>query len=233
MVGSFDRLAAAAVLCLIAAGCSTAPSTYGDFGRSYSDGGRIEPSAPQQCVPYARDLSHIALYGDAYTWWDQAAGRYERSSTPSEGAVMVLYGYSGPQRAHLAVVTRIVSDRMIRVDHANWLDDGAVYTDNAVKDVSDDNDWSEVLVFNIRNHSWGTRHYPVQGFIEPRPDALQLAGSAPAHNRPATSPTADRSADDSPDDEPSANRPQDDPIAGLLANDPLVSGGNSRGKPTP
>ena len=29
-----------------------------------------------QCVPYARDVTGIDIYGDAHTWWQQAAGRY-------------------------------------------------------------------------------------------------------------------------------------------------------------
>ena len=41
-----------------------------------------------QCVPYARQVSGIQIYGDAHTWWGQAAGRYERGSVPQVGAVM-------------------------------------------------------------------------------------------------------------------------------------------------
>lgn len=32
-----------------------------------------------QCVPFARQLSGIRIFGDARTWWNQAQGRYLRS----------------------------------------------------------------------------------------------------------------------------------------------------------
>ena len=51
----------------------------------------------------------------------------------------------------------------------NWLDDGAIYVNDPVMDVSADNDWSQVKVWNIRSGSWGTRVYMVQGFIGPGP----------------------------------------------------------------
>ena len=38
----------------------------------------------------------------------------------------------------------VVSDREIVIDHANWLNDGKVYLDQPVLDVSEDNDWSAV-----------------------------------------------------------------------------------------
>ena len=41
-----------------------------------------------QCVPFARQSSGIQLYGDALSWWDQAAGRYARGRQPKVGAVM-------------------------------------------------------------------------------------------------------------------------------------------------
>ena len=39
----------------------------------------------------------------------------------------------------------------------------------AVIDVSADNDWSQVKVWNIRTGSWGTKVYAVKGFIGPGP----------------------------------------------------------------
>ena len=125
-------------------------------------------AAGLQCVPYARAHSGINLRGDAYTWWDKAAGVYARGHDPIEGSVLVLNGY-GKHRGHVAVVRRIVSPREIRIDHANWLDDRAVYVNDPVVDVSDANDWSQVKVWNIRSGSWGTRTYHVQGFIGPSP----------------------------------------------------------------
>jgi surface antigen len=137
------------------------------------DNGDDAPSTVEaaglQCVPYARAHSGVNLRGDAYTWWDKAAGTYARGHDPIEGSVLVLNGY-GRHRGHVAVVRRIVSPREIRIDHANWLDDGAVYVNDPVVDVSDANDWSVVKVWNIRSGSWGTRTYHVQGFIGPAPE---------------------------------------------------------------
>lgn len=118
-----------------------------------------------QCVPYARDNSGVGIWGDAYTWWDQAAGRFERSSSPEQGSVMVMKSYGNSQRGHVAVVRKVVSDREIVVDHANWLNGGEISLDNPVMDVSDDNDWSEVRVWYAPGGHYGGRVYKVQGFI--------------------------------------------------------------------
>jgi len=128
---------------------------------------RIEEDThkPIQCAPYAREHSNIKLYGDAYTWWDKAAGKYPRGSRPESGAIMVLSNYAGDTRGHLAVVRRLIGPREIRVDHANWLNDGSIYVNNPVEDVSSDNDWSVVRVYNLKTGGWGTKLYPVQGFI--------------------------------------------------------------------
>ncbi|MGD0864082.1 MAG: CHAP domain-containing protein [Rhizomicrobium sp.] len=119
--------------------CASAPDNRlaSDYEHGPRNGTRIEtPGSPLQCVPYARQRSGINLFGDAGTWWDQAAGHFSRNSTPVLGAVMVLTGYAGPGRGHVAVVSRMVSDREIRIDHANWLDDGAIFLDDPVVDVS-------------------------------------------------------------------------------------------------
>jgi hypothetical protein len=87
---------------------------------------------------------------------------------------MVLTGYAGPQHGHVAVVRAVVSPREIRVDHANWLDDGSVYVDDPVMDVSDANDWSQIRVFNIKARAWGSKIYPVKGFIGPSGGAPDL-----------------------------------------------------------
>jgi surface antigen len=125
----------------------------------------VEASPRQECVPYARQISGIQIYGDAVDWWNQAAGRYAREADPRTGSLLVLYGYAGPKNGHLALVTRIVSNREIRVDHANWLNDGNLYLNSPVIDVSPDNDWSMVRVFNNREGNMGVRNYPVRGFI--------------------------------------------------------------------
>ena len=171
---AFFRLAAAAMLAFTLQGCATRIMDYEENPMPRERGDIIvenDTHKPVQCVPYARAHSSIKIYGDAYTWWDQAAGRYERGSLPGRGAVMVLNNYAGPERGHLAVVRRVVGAREIRVDHANWLEDGSIYVNNPVEDVSRDNDWSVVRVFNLKTGGWGSRLYPVQGFIGSTPDS--------------------------------------------------------------
>ena len=155
------------------AGCASEPAIYGEQpdtnapDLAYAAPPQMPLQTPLQCVPYAREHSSVKLYGDAWTWWEKAAGKFSREFTPEAGAVLVLTGYAGPERGHVAVVRTLVSPREIRVDHANWLGDGAIYLDDPVADVSPGNDWSQVRVWNIKTGGWGTRIYPVQGFIGP------------------------------------------------------------------
>lgn len=118
-----------------------------------------------QCVPFARRESGVELYGNANTWWRQAAGRYETEAAPSEGAVMVLHGYATAARGHVAVVKEVVSPRLVIVDHANWLNNGEITRDVPIMDVSEAGDWSEVRVWHVPGRHWGGRTYRVQGFI--------------------------------------------------------------------
>jgi CHAP domain len=171
MVGSLIRLATAALIASALAGCASSPDVrYSDYTDRPTYGAKIEnPDMPNECVPYARARSGIPIHGDANTWWAQAAGRYQREASPLLGSVMVLTGYASDGRNHLAVVSAMVDGREIRVDHANWLNDGNIYVDDPVIDVSANNDWSAVRVWNARTRAWGTRVYLVEGFIGPGP----------------------------------------------------------------
>jgi hypothetical protein len=120
-----------------------------------------------QCVPYARANSGIEIFGDAVTWWAQAEGRYDRSRHPAERSVLVLRGYNDATRGHVAVVKAMISERILRVDHANWMNGGEVSLDVPVIDVSPNNDWSEVRVWHIPGGYWGGRTYQAEGFIHP------------------------------------------------------------------
>jgi hypothetical protein len=122
-----------------------------------------------QCVPFARAESGVNIYGDAHTWWESARSKYARGDKPEEGAVMVLKGYKRSDRGHVAVVKDVVDDREIVIDHANWLNDGKIYLNQPVRDVSSDNDWSEVRVWYAPGAQYGARIYEVQGFILPQP----------------------------------------------------------------
>ena len=174
------RIAAISALAISLAACAS--SSHGPIGIENTatiDGGvRVEiPSRPLECVPYARAHSAIAIRGDAWTWWSQAAGRYSRTASPQPGAVMVFARIGGPPGGHVAVVRGIVSARVIRVDHANWLGKGRIYLSDPVRDVSPANDWSHVRVCNAETGAWGGRTYPIAGFVGPGPAAA--AGAAP------------------------------------------------------
>lgn len=184
-MGIITKLAAVALLALSLEGCGGTVMNYDENPMPHEYGRTVTKDTnnkPLQCVPYARAHSDVKLYGDAYTWWDKAEGKYPREATPELGAVMVLNNYAGPDRAHVAVVSRLVSAREIRVDHANWLDDGSIYVNDPVEDVSESNDWSLVRVFNLKTAAWGGKVYPVQGFIggkaDERPD-LVAGGTSP------------------------------------------------------
>jgi surface antigen len=118
-----------------------------------------------QCVPFVRRETGVEIYGNANTWWTQARERYERVHAPAEGAVAVLRGYASANRGHVAVVREIISERMIIVDHANWLNTGEITRDVPVRDVSPQGDWSQVQVWHVPGGHWGARTYNVQGFI--------------------------------------------------------------------
>lgn len=134
-------------------------------------GRTVEPLAALQCVPYARQLSGIRLYGDARTWWTQAAGRYPRGHLPAVGAVMAFAPYGKMRLGHVAVVSRVIDSRRILLRHANWSpiagQRGQVETDVLASDVSPANDWSAVRVWFAPLGGLGTTHWPVSGFIYP------------------------------------------------------------------
>lgn len=118
-----------------------------------------------QCVPYARAVSDIRITGDAWTWWDKAAGAYDRGSLPRIGAVMVMAPAGVMTLGHVAVVSRVLNDREIWIRHANWSVPGAIEEDVSVIDVSDQNDWSLVRVWHGPSARMGARTNPVYGFI--------------------------------------------------------------------
>ncbi len=117
------------------------------------------------CVEYARMRSGLAVFGDAKHWWEKARNLYARVSHPVEEAVMVFSGSKRLKRGHVAVVTDIVSPREIIVDQANWQNHGEIDHATPVLDVSKNNDWSLVRVWDIPSRGFGTRIYPISGFI--------------------------------------------------------------------
>jgi hypothetical protein len=124
-------------------------------------------TTPLQCVPYARAVSGVAIYGDALTWWDQAQNRYKRGHRPKKGAVLAFRPHGPMALGHVAVVSRIVNDRQVLVRHANWSTPGAIEEDVLAIDVSEEGDWSEVRVWYSPTGQMGARVNPTFGFIYP------------------------------------------------------------------
>jgi surface antigen len=136
-----------------------------------SGGGSIRLPPYLQCVPYARQVSGIRIYGDAHTWWTQAAGKYERGYVPRVGAVMAFRPHGKMVLGHVAAVSRIIDSRTVLIRHSNWSPingrRGQIENDVEAVDVSPNNDWSEVRVWFDPIQALGGTHWPVQGFIYP------------------------------------------------------------------
>ncbi len=122
-----------------------------------------------QCVPFARLVSGIQIFGDAWTWWSQAAGKYQTGFVPKAGAVLCFRPTGRMRLGHVAVVSQVLTDRVIQISHANWSlidgDRGHVESNVTVVDVSPSGDWSQVKVWNDPSHNLGTTVYPTYGFI--------------------------------------------------------------------
>ena len=133
-----------------------------------------------QCVPYARSVSGIQIYGDAHTWWKQAEGKYARGEVPKVGAVMAFKPYGRMELGHVAAVSKIIDSRTVLLRHANWSpingERGQIEDDVRAIDVSENNDWSKVRVWFAPIEGLGGTAWPVQGFIyNKKPSKAELA----------------------------------------------------------
>lgn len=128
-----------------------------------------QSSSYLQCVPFARQLSGVEIYGDARTWWDQAEGEYARGKRPQKGAVMVFKPHRNMPLGHVAYVSEVVDSRTVRLTHANWSEingkRGQVERNVPAIDVSPNNDWSQVRVWYHSIEAPGGTHWPLHGFI--------------------------------------------------------------------
>lgn len=125
-----------------------------------------------QCVPYARAVSGIEIYGDAHLWWAKAEGAYARGREPAVGAVLAFRPTRAMPLGHVAVVGEILDDRRVLLDHANWSGPGRIERAALAEDVSPEGDWSSVRVWYAPIGSLGARENPTFGFIyasEPAP----------------------------------------------------------------
>ncbi|RYD58922.1 MAG: CHAP domain-containing protein [Sphingomonadales bacterium] len=156
-------------LCFIAAALLIAPPASANSLLNYVG----------ECVPFARTASGIQIWGNAWTWWDQAKGRYLRGKTPRVGAVLVFAKSRSLPVGHVAVVSRIVEDRVVLVTHANWSRIGGVRgraeQDVTLFDVSPKGDWSQVKVWYRDIKGLGTSAYAASGFIYGAPDPATKA----------------------------------------------------------
>ena len=134
------------------------------------------------CVPFARADSGISVAGNAWQWWDNAAGVYARGAVPEAGSVLTFRSNGRMRLGHVAVVDRVINPREIEIEHANWWGPGAhggVSRNIPVVDVSEANDWSAVRVGLGQSGEFGSV-YPTYGFIYDRPDTGVMVASARA-----------------------------------------------------
>jgi surface antigen len=142
----------------VAAVMSLVPAVGGAFAETY-----------WQCVPFARLVSGIQLFGDAYTWWQQAIGKYDVGFQPKAGAVLCFKPTERMRLGHVAVVSEVLTDRIVQITHANWspIDGGRgkVEKDVTLVDVSPEGNWSQVKVWYDPSRDLGGSTYQTYGFI--------------------------------------------------------------------
>ena len=134
-----------------------------------------------QCVPFARLISGVQIYGDAWTWWRQAVGKYETGFSPKAGAVLCFKPTGKMRLGHVAVVSQVLTARVIPITHANWSriggTRGQIEKDVTVIDVSPAGDWSQVKVWYDPVRDLGSSTYPTHGFIYQDANALRMASN--------------------------------------------------------
>ncbi len=171
----------ASLACAVPAAADTALDIDGVGG-----GGGLALPPYLQCVPYARQVSGIGIYGDAHTWWGQAAGHYQRGASPRVGAVMAFAPHGKMLLGHVAAVSKVVDSRTVLLRHANWSlingRRGQIEDNVRAIDVSPANDWSEVRVWFAPIGGLGSTHWPVTGFIYPA--GSKASGFGPTRSDP-------------------------------------------------
>jgi len=132
------------------------------------------PASAMTCVAYVRAVTGFDLSGNAWQWWNAAAGVYNRGHLPGPGAVMVFSRTRHMRDGHVAIDHDILGPREILIDQGNWEivhhRRGAVSRDVHVIDVSPDNDWTMVRVQWQQSDVFG-RDNPVSGFVYPDADS--------------------------------------------------------------
>jgi hypothetical protein len=135
----------------------------------------VAAQAKLQCVAYARQASAVQLSGNARDWWGHAQGVYNRGQAPRAGAVLAFRATHAMPMGHVAVVSKVIDDRHVLINHANWSRPGMVERGVMAVDVSEAGDWSQVRVWYAHTNSLGLRPSPAFGFIYP---STQTASNA-------------------------------------------------------
>ncbi|AZI36719.1 hypothetical protein NT2_05_03030 [Caenibius tardaugens NBRC 16725] len=172
-----------------------------------------------ECVPYARQVSGISIYGDAHTWWDQAKGRYPRGNRPRVGAVMAFEPHGNMRLGHVAAVSRVIDSRTVLLRHANWspIDGrrGQIEDNVRAVDVSSANDWSAVRVWYAPIQALGGTAWPVNGFIYR--DGAKDDGAQDAAKRAQPAKTLAKTASAQTPPKLTAAQRRTDPIGAIIA----------------
>ena len=142
-------------------------------------GGAAIGNVPLECAPFARAVSGVQLRGAAADWWPRAEGRYYRTQMPAVGSVLVFRRSTRLPDGHVAVVSRVLSNRRILATHANR-GRHQVSEDVPVIDVSPGNDWTRVRVWWPPTNQMGVTDYATFGFIEAKslPEHDPIAANA-------------------------------------------------------
>ncbi|MDP2765192.1 MAG: CHAP domain-containing protein, partial [Brevundimonas sp.] len=87
------------------------------------------------------------------------------------------------------VVSEVLTDRVIRITHANWGGSrGRVEENVTVVDVSNRGDWTAVKVWYNPSRALGSSVYPTYGFIHKAPslptDGVLMASTPNASGQP-------------------------------------------------
>lgn len=127
------------------------------------------------CVRTVRSISDFTIRGDAWTWWDHAAGQYDRDQRPAVGSVLVFKRTGHMRRGHVSLVSAVIDRRTIEVDHS-WIDGDGLRRGMRVVDVSRNNDWSAVRVWHEPTDQMGLRVYAAYGFIMPEGEEASPRG---------------------------------------------------------
>lgn len=182
MRGQFTSLIAGMLLV-----CATGAQARSAASQAFGGGPTASLSGVLECVPYARNTSGIRIYGDAHTWWSQAAGKYARGTVPKTGAVLAIRPHGNSTLGHVATVSRVIDARTILISHANWSSPGQIERNVTATDVSPMNDWSQVRVWFAPIQSLGAAHWPVAGFIyNAKPGSVGTGSVAPGSIGPGS-----------------------------------------------